>query len=84
MTGLAMVDRSGRSYALLADGTTLTVRSAGPEDYEPVRRPHEAMSPENLYFRFFSASLVSAEREARRVCLDGQAGHRWRCSAAGR
>jgi hypothetical protein len=69
-----MVDRSGRSFALLADGTTLTVRSAGPEDYEPVRRLHEAMSPENLYFRFFSASLASVEREARRVYLDGRPG----------
>jgi acyl-CoA synthetase (NDP forming)/GNAT superfamily N-acetyltransferase len=32
------------------------------------------MSPENLYFRFFSASRVSAEREARRVCLDDRPG----------
>jgi acyl-CoA synthetase (NDP forming)/GNAT superfamily N-acetyltransferase len=60
----------GRSYALLADGTTLTIRPSGPGDYEAVRRLHEAMSPENLYFRFFSASRVSAEREARRVCLE--------------
>jgi hypothetical protein len=69
-----MVDRSGRSFALVADGTTLTVRSAGPEDYEPVRRLHEEMSPDNLYFRFYSASLVSAEREAPRVCLEGRPG----------
>jgi acyl-CoA synthetase (NDP forming)/GNAT superfamily N-acetyltransferase len=64
----------GRSYALLVDGTTLTIRSSGPGDYEAVRRLHEAMSPENLYFRFFSASRVSAEREARRVCLEGRPG----------
>ena len=32
------------------------------------------MSPDNLYFRFFSASQASAEREARRVCLDGAPG----------
>ena len=32
------------------------------------------MSPENLYFRFFSASRVSAEREARRVCRDDRPG----------
>jgi acyl-CoA synthetase (NDP forming)/GNAT superfamily N-acetyltransferase len=74
LTGLAMVEWSGRSYALLADGTTLTIRSAGREDYEPVRRLHEAMSPDNLYFRFFSASRVPAEREARRVCLEGGPG----------
>ena len=71
MTGPA---EDGRSYALLADGTTLTVRPSGPGDYEAVRRLHEAMSPENLYFRFFSASRVSAEREARRVCLEGRPG----------
>jgi len=74
VTGRAAADRSGHSYALLADGTTLTIRPPGPGDYEAVRRPHEAMSPGNLYFRFFSASRVSAEREARRVCLDDRPG----------
>jgi acyl-CoA synthetase (NDP forming)/GNAT superfamily N-acetyltransferase len=74
LTGHAAAGGSGRSYALLADGTTLTIRPPGPEDYEAVTRLHEAMSPENLYFRFFSASRVSAEREARRVCLDDRPG----------
>ena len=71
---MAAFTGAGQSYALLADGTTLTIRAPGPEDYEPVRRLHEAMSPDNLYFRFFSASRVSAEREARRVCLAGGPG----------
>ena len=71
---LAALTGAGQSYALLADGTTLTIRPAGPEDYEPVRQLHEAMSPDNLYFRFFSASQVSAEREARRVCLERRPG----------
>ena len=71
---MAALTGAGQSYALLADGTTLTIRPAGPEDYEPVRQLHEAMSPDNLYFRFFSASQVSAEREARRVCLGGGPG----------
>ncbi len=71
MTAPTEADGSGRSYALLADGTTMTIRPAGPGDYETVRRLHEAMSPDNLYFRFFSASRVSAEREARRVCREG-------------
>jgi hypothetical protein len=53
LTGRA---EDGRSYALLVDGTTLSIRPSGPGDYEVVRRLHEAMSPENLYFRFFSAS----------------------------
>jgi len=74
LTRPAEADGSGRSYALLADGTTLTIRSAGPGDYEAVKRLHEAMSPENLYFRFFSLSRVSAEWEARRVCLDNRPG----------
>ena len=65
---------AGQSYALLADGTTMTIRAAGPEDYGPVKQLHEAMSPDNLYFRFFSASRTSAEREARRVCLAGNSG----------
>jgi len=66
---LAALTGAGQSYALLADGSTMTIRPAAPGDYEPVRQLHEAMSPGNLYFRFFSASRVSAEREARRVCL---------------
>jgi acyl-CoA synthetase (NDP forming)/GNAT superfamily N-acetyltransferase len=74
LTGRVAAGGSARSYALLADGTTLTIRPPGPEDYEAVKRLHEAMSPENLYFRFFSASRVSAEREARRVCLDDRPG----------
>jgi acyl-CoA synthetase (NDP forming)/GNAT superfamily N-acetyltransferase len=65
---------AGRSYALLADGTTMTIRPATPRDYQAVLRLHEAMSPGNLYFRFFSASRVSAEREAHRVCLDDRQG----------
>ena len=71
---LAALTGARQSYALLADGATLTIRAPGPEDYEPVKRLHEAMSPDNLYFRFFSASRVSAEREARRVCLAGGPG----------
>ncbi|HUK70722.1 MAG TPA: GNAT family N-acetyltransferase [Streptosporangiaceae bacterium] len=73
MTALA---RAGWSYALLADGTTITIRPAGPADYGPVRRLHEAMSPGNLYFRFFSMSRAAAEREARRVCREAGPDHR--------
>ena len=71
---MAALAEAGRSYALLADGTTMTIRAPGPGDYEPVLHLHEAMSQDNLYFRFFSASRASAEREARRVCLEGGAG----------
>ena len=71
---MAALAEAGRSYALLADGTTMTIRAPGLGDYEPVRHLHEAMSPDNLYFRFFSASRVSAEREAQRVCLEARPG----------
>ena len=59
---------SGHSYALLADGTTIEIRPAGPADLQAVQRFHEAMSPDNLYLRFFSMSKRAAEQEARRVC----------------
>ena len=74
MIRLAAPTGAGQSYALLADGTTMTIRPAAPGDYGPVRQLHEAMSPDNLYFRFFSASRVSAEREARRVCRQDDPG----------
>jgi GNAT superfamily N-acetyltransferase/predicted CoA-binding protein len=74
LTGRAEDGRSGRSYAVLVDGTTLTIRPSGPGDYELVKRLHEAMSPDSLYFRFFGVSRVSAEREAGRVCLEGRPG----------
>ncbi len=38
-----------RIYALLADGTTIEVRSAGPADHDAVRQMHAAMSPDNVY-----------------------------------
>jgi acyl-CoA synthetase (NDP forming)/GNAT superfamily N-acetyltransferase len=60
----------GSSYALLADGTTITIRPATPDDYEAVKQLHEDMSPDNLYLRFFSMSRMAGEHEARRVCRD--------------
>jgi hypothetical protein len=35
---------------------------------------HEAMSPDNLYLRFFSIGPLVAEREASRVCREAEAG----------
>jgi acyl-CoA synthetase (NDP forming)/GNAT superfamily N-acetyltransferase len=54
-------------YALLADGRTVEIRPAGPADFDAVRAMHEAMSPDNVYLRFFSLSRIAAEQEARRV-----------------
>src|ERR1700750_312646 len=57
-------------YALLADGTTVEIRPAVPDDFDAVQAMHEAMSPDNSYLRFFNMSRHSAEREARRICRD--------------
>src|SRR5579859_1100435 len=57
-------------YALLADGTTVEIRPAGPGDFDAVKAMHEAMSPDNIYLRFFNISRLAAETEARRVCTD--------------
>jgi acyl-CoA synthetase (NDP forming)/GNAT superfamily N-acetyltransferase len=57
-------------YALLADGTTVEIRPAGPGDFDAVKDMHEAMSPDNTYLRFFNISRLVAENEARRVCRD--------------
>ena len=61
-------------YALLADGTTVEIRPAGPADFDAVKAMHEAMSPENSYFRFFHTSRLSAEIEARRICVNPKPG----------
>ncbi len=75
-SGAAPVNEAaGSVYALLTDGSTVEVRPARPEDAAAVRAMHEAMSPENLYLRFFSLSRNSAEREAQRVCRPADASH---------
>ena len=59
---------SARTYALLTDGSTVEIRPAHPGDAEDVRAMHAAMSPDNLYLRFFSLSPLNAEREGEGVC----------------
>ena len=49
-------------YALLTDGSTVEIRPARPQDAEAVRAMHAAMSPGNIYLRFFSLSPRAAER----------------------
>jgi acyl-CoA synthetase (NDP forming)/GNAT superfamily N-acetyltransferase len=69
VTGTAQGSQvSPRTYALLTDGSTVEIRPAHPGDVEDVRAMHAAMSPDNLYLRFFSLSPLNAEREAKRVC----------------
>ena len=54
-------------YALLADGRTVQIRPAAAADFAAVKAMHDAMSPSNVYLRFFSLSRTAAEHEARRV-----------------
>jgi len=57
-------------YGLLADGSTVEIRPAGPADFDAVKAMHEAMSPENAYLRFFIPSRTAAKTEARRLCRE--------------
>ena len=70
-----MSGSAAATYALLTDGTTVEVRQARPQDFKAVRAMHAAMSPDNMYLRFFSMSPSAAEREARRVCREPDAEH---------
>ena len=62
-------------YALLADGATAEIRPAAAGDFEAVREMHRAMSPDNLYLRFFSMSPAAADQEASRICRAPAADH---------
>ena len=61
-------------YALLADGTTVEIRPAVPDDFDAVKAMHAAMSSNNSYLRFFNMSRLSAELEARRICRNAALG----------
>ena len=67
---MSTVQQAGPMYALLADGSTVEIRPAGPGDFDAVKAMHEAMSPANAYLRFFSLSRTAAETEARRICRE--------------
>jgi len=60
--------QANQVYALLADGTTVQIRPATPDDFDAVKAMHEAMSRDNTYMRFFNISRLAAELEARRIC----------------
>jgi hypothetical protein len=63
----------GSTYALLAGGTTVEIRQAGPDDFDAVRGMHEQMSPDNLYLRFFSMISVAAEQAVPVLGFNGEA-----------
>jgi len=62
-------------YALLTDGSTVEIRPARAQDAEAVRAMHAAMSPENIYLRFFSMNPNAAGPEAKRVCRRPDSDH---------
>jgi acyl-CoA synthetase (NDP forming)/GNAT superfamily N-acetyltransferase len=62
-------------YGLLADGTTIQIRPAAPDDFEAVKAMHAAMSQDSAYLRFFNLSRVAADNEARRICREPEPGH---------
>ena len=72
---MSMARAAGHAYALLADGSTVEIRAAGPADFDAVKAMHEAMSPDNTYLRFFHFTRQAAETEARRICREPRPGH---------
>jgi acyl-CoA synthetase (NDP forming)/RimJ/RimL family protein N-acetyltransferase len=66
---------SAPKFALLADGSTVEIQQAGPQDAGDVRAMHQHLSPANSYLRFFSFSPQAAEREAKRLCRQPDDSH---------
>jgi GNAT superfamily N-acetyltransferase len=72
---MSVAQQTDSVYALLADGTTVEIRPAVPADFDAVKAMYEAMSPDNIYLRFFGLSRRAAEDEAQRTCRDAGPGH---------
>ncbi|WP_055569254.1 bifunctional GNAT family N-acetyltransferase/acetate--CoA ligase family protein [Streptomyces atriruber] len=64
------------AHALLADGTTVCIRTTRPGDHAQLRGLYEEMSPENLRLRFFVVSRRAAEQAADRACAPPRPGYR--------
>jgi acyl-CoA synthetase (NDP forming)/GNAT superfamily N-acetyltransferase len=62
-------------YALLIDGTTVSIREVLPGDLDAVRDMHRGMSPDNLYLRFFGVSPRAADEVAARLCREPDRDH---------
>ncbi len=61
--------------ALLADGSTVRLRPACPEDRGRVLQLYDEMSADNLRSRFFAVSRRSGEQAADRLCAPPSPGH---------
>ena len=62
-------------FALLTDGTTVEIRPARPGDLDAVRRMYAAMSPDNMFLRFFNVSRSAGEMAAKRCCREPDSEH---------
>ncbi|MFM9629229.1 MULTISPECIES: bifunctional acetate--CoA ligase family protein/GNAT family N-acetyltransferase [Streptomyces] len=63
-------------HALLADGTTVSIRPVLAGDHDQLEGLYLEMSPENLRRRFFAVSTRSAALAADRACAPARPGHR--------
>ncbi|MCF3124580.1 GNAT family N-acetyltransferase [Streptomyces arenae] len=63
-------------HGLLADGTTVRIRTVRPADHDQLQGLYEEMSPDNLRLRFFAASRRSAAQAAERACAPPRSGYR--------
>ncbi|MFI2184431.1 GNAT family N-acetyltransferase [Streptomyces sioyaensis] len=68
--------RAREVSALLADGSTVRLRPACPDDRGQVLRLYSEMSADNLRSRFFAMSRRSGEQAAERLCAPPGPGHR--------
>ncbi|MEU0184960.1 GNAT family N-acetyltransferase [Streptomyces sp. NPDC006207] len=55
------------THALLADGRTVEIRAAGPDDHDRVEHLYARMSPENVRLRFFCVGRRSGQLAADRL-----------------
>ncbi|MGP3948969.1 bifunctional acetate--CoA ligase family protein/GNAT family N-acetyltransferase [Streptomyces sp. 7N604] len=62
-------------HALLADGSTVAIRRARPDDRGEVLRMHEGMSQEDLRLRFFGVNPLYAREAAARICAPARSGY---------
>ncbi|MCX4904034.1 bifunctional GNAT family N-acetyltransferase/acetate--CoA ligase family protein [Streptomyces sp. NBC_00878] len=63
------------THALLADGSTVEIRSARPDDHLQVLRLYDSMSAENQRLRFFGASRLAGRQAADRLCAGPEPGY---------
>ena len=70
-------------YALLADGATIEIRPGADTDFDAVWHMYRAMSPDNIYLRFFSMSRAAAAEQAQRACREPSADHATRLACLG-